>query len=354
MRLIQRLTLAILIPLLASFTLPSCKENGRLETGALSPKTNAIRKEFRKGPFCVRLQADKDTLSIAESLVLSLEAEVEEGFEAELPGFGEKLGEFGIKDYREEPPKLTSENKLLSRKTYTLEPFLSGEYTIESMLIRFRKRSDGVGTTEGGPGQAPAFDEEIATEPVTIKVTSLLEKDQKELALNPIRGPVNLPSGSIPFSLALGFVVVALVGAGFVLFFRSRRGRSLCQEAPPIPPHELAYAQLEEILDEKLIERGLVKLFFSKLSDVLRAYIENRFGIHAPKQTTEEFFAGLSRHAPFSTEQKGLLLEFLQDCDLVKFAEHQPSQEQVIGALSSCRAFIGATSAERDEPPAEA
>lgn len=353
MRLIQRLTLAILVPLLASIALPSCKENGRLETGAPSPKTSAIRKEIRKGPFCVRLQADKDTLSIAESLVLSLEVEVEEGFEAELPGFGEKLGEFGIKDYREDPPKLTSENKLLSRKTYTLEPFLSGEYTIESMSVRFRKKSEGLGAAEKSPGQAPAFDDEIATEPVTIKVTSLLEKDQKELALNPIRGPVSLPSGPLPLALVVGFVVVALAGAAAFFLFRRRKGGSRRQEAPPIPPHELAYAQLQEILDQKLIERGLVKLFFSRISDVLRAYIENRFGIHAPKQTTEEFFAGLSRHAPFSTEQKGLLLEFLQDCDLVKFAEHRPSQEQVLGALSSCRAFIGATSAERNEPPAE-
>ena len=109
----------------------------------MKPKVNEIRKEYRKGPVCVRLAADKDAVSIAESVLLTIEAEVEEGFEAELPQFGEKLGEFGIRDYREDPPRLTPEGKVLTRKIYTLDPFLSGDYTIAPMQVRFRKQADG-------------------------------------------------------------------------------------------------------------------------------------------------------------------------------------------------------------------
>ncbi|MHC1741800.1 MAG: hypothetical protein AB9873_02070 [Syntrophobacteraceae bacterium] len=345
----MRLSIFIFIPWFASAALLSCKEVGKPDVGVASPKSNEIRKEYRKGPVCVRLSADKSSMSIAELLVLSLEAEVDEGFEAELPGFGEKLGEFGIKDYREDPRRLTPQNKILSRKTYTLEPFLSGDYTLESMLVRFRKKSEGGKMPEGGSGQGPAWDDEIATEAFTIKVTSLLEKDQKELALNPIRGPVSLPSGPFAYFLALGLLAVALVGGGVVFFLRSKRGGSRNHEAPPVPAHELAFGQLEAIIDEKLIDRGLYKLFFSRISDVLRAYIENRFGIHAPKQTTEEFFAGLGRNASFSAEQKGLLVEFLHDCDLVKFAELQPSEAQALKAMESCKAFIGATSTSQPQ-----
>ena len=98
----------------------------------------------------MRLLADKDSMSIAESVVLTIEAEVEDGYEAELPRFGEKLGEFGIRDYREDPPRLTPGSKIVSRKIYTLEPFLSGDYTISPMQVRFRKKADG--SAGGGSG----------------------------------------------------------------------------------------------------------------------------------------------------------------------------------------------------------
>jgi hypothetical protein len=112
---------------------------------------------------------------------------------------------------------------------------------------------------------------------------------------------------------------------------------------PVLPPHELAYRQLQEIIDERLIERGELKLFFSKISDVLRSYIENRFGIHAPKRTTEEFLSDIGRDASFPSDYKGLLVGFLQNCDLVKFAEHFPSPEEAAKAVDSCRAFVDAT-----------
>ena len=269
-----------------------------------------------------------------------------------LPSFGEKLGEFGIRDYREEPPRLTSEGKIAARKSYTLEPFLSGDYTISPMAVRFRKKAGGNLGVGYGSDDNGTWEHEITTEEITIRVNSLLEKDQKELALNPIKGPVSLPAEPVSLVfILLGLGAAALVGGG-ALFLVKRRGAAGSQHAAPVlPAHELAYRQLQEILDEKLIERRELKLFFSKLSDVLRGYIENRFGIHAPRRTTEEFLADISRDAPFSAEHKGLLEEFLQDCDLVKFAEHYPEQAEITKAVDSCRAFIEATKAQPSEEP---
>jgi hypothetical protein len=353
MRLIRRLIFFSLMVLLLPAALTSCGETGKPEAEVARPKADEIRKEYRKGPLCVRLSADRDSLSIAESVVLTLEAEVEEGFEAELPGFGEKLGELGIRDYRDEPPRLTPDGKIVSRKTYTLDPFLSGDYTIASMQVRFRKKAAGSAGTGVGSTDSASWDHEITTEEITLKVHSLLEKDQKELALNPIRGPVGLPRGPVPLMyVLLGLGAAALVAGGVFLFFKRKGAAGRQVSAPVIPAHELAYRQLQEILDEKLIERGEIKLLFSKLSDVLRGYIENRFGIHAPRRTTEEFLSDIGRNAPFSPEQKRLLMEFLRDCDLVKFAEHTPSLDEINKAMDSCKAFIESTreDAERERP----
>ena len=300
----------------------------------------------------MRLSADKDSMSIAESVVLTIEAEVEEGFEAELPRFGEKLGEFGIRDYREDPPRLTPEGKIVIEKDLYARTLPFGRlhhFSHAGAIPQESRWNRGKGS---GPNDGGSWEHEIATEEITIKVNSLLEKDQKELALNPIKGPVGLPREPISLLFVLlGLGAAALVAGGVFLFFKRKGAANRQHEAPAIPAHELAYRQLQEILDEKLIERGEIKLFFSKVSDVLRGYIENRFGIHAPRRTTEEFLSDISRDAPFSSEHKGLLMEFLQDCDLVKFAEHYPSQAKSPRPVDSCKAFIDATKAQPSEEP---
>lgn len=337
-----------LLALASPALLTSCNATGKTEAAAAPPKGAEIKKEYRKGPLCVLLVVDKDSITIAESVILTIEAEVEEGFQAELPKFGEKLGEFGIRDYRDDPPHLTSERKIVSKKTYTLDPFLSGDYTIASLPVKFRKKADADPGTGSEPGDGGSWDGEIATEAITIKVRSLLPEDRREPALNPIRGPVDLPSSPLRFLyILIGLAAAgALAGVSFVLFRKKRRTES--SPVAAIPAHELAFQQLQAIIDERLIERGEIKLFFGKVSDVLRGYIENRFGIQAPRRTTEEFLQDISRNAPFDADRKTLLTEFLHDCDLVKFAEYAPAHGEIERACRSCRAFIEATREDRE------
>ena len=109
----------------------------------MRPQANEIRKEYRKGPFCVRVLADKDSMSIAESTSPDHRGRGRGRLRGRASRFGEKLGEFGIRDYREDPPRLTPEGKIITGKVYTLEPFLSGDYTISPMQVRFRNKAEG-------------------------------------------------------------------------------------------------------------------------------------------------------------------------------------------------------------------
>ena len=322
----------------------SCGGGNKPGGEPVPPRAKEIRKETRKGPFCVRILADKDSPSIAESVILTIEADAPKGYDAQLPRFGEKLGEFLIREYRDEPPRLTADGRIVVRKIYTLDPFLSGDYAIAPMKVTFRKKADTGTPSNAGTDEADPGEHEVESEEITIQVHSLLEKDQKEPTLNPIRGPLALPSGSIPTAyLLMGAVAAVVAGCGAYLFFKRKRRACGDLAATMIPAHELAARQLREILDSGFVERGEIKLFFSKISDVLRSYIENRFGIHAPKRTTEEFLLDISRDAPFPSDLKNLLMEFLRNCDLVKFAEHTPREDEISRAVESCMAFIQAT-----------
>jgi hypothetical protein len=104
--------------------------------------------------------------------------------------------------------------------------------------------------------------------------------------------------------------------------------------------HEIAYEELKRLLAEKLVEQGAVKDFYLRLSHILRHYIEDRFGLHAPERTTEEFLLDLGSTQALIPHHKELLKEFLNHCDMVKFAEHQPSTMEIQQTFDSCKQFI--------------
>ncbi|MBN1845835.1 MAG: DUF4381 family protein, partial [Sedimentisphaerales bacterium] len=285
----------------------------------------------RRGPARLLVQVDRQEITIAERLTLVLAAEIDEDFEIEMPRFGEKLEQFGIVDYRNPPARLTEKGKLLYRRSYVLEPFLSGNYTIPAMKILFRKKGD--------PDQKTY---ELETEEIPIQVKSLLAETVADLEIREIAGPVSLPPPRRGWIYGLLAGSAALVLAGIILW-RRRRRRVAALATSRIPAHELAYRELEGLLAEHLVEQGRVKLFYYRLSDILRGYLENRFGLHAPERTTEEFLAELGSGETLHGDHQQLLAEYLQHCDLVKFAERQPTTQDIQRTFDACKRFIGET-----------
>jgi hypothetical protein len=105
-----------------------------------------------------------------------------------------------------------------------------------------------------------------------------------------------------------------------------------------------ALARLSRLADEGLIEAGLVEQFYIRLSDIVRQYIERRFRIHAPKQTTREFLA-LARDHSRLAKYRHEAGQCLQAADMVKFARFRPDRGQSDEALENARQFVRASAA---------
>lgn len=317
-----RRTGTALLCVLAAALLLSC------EDGADEAETFdfAIDESFERGPMTLSLRVDRDEITIAGTIHLVLEARVDEGYAIEMPKFGDKLEQFGIVDFRDPPQTLDGENRVVVSRMYTLEPFLSGEYIVPPMTVSFWKKDDAENRHQ------------IETEEIAITVNSLLPEDHAELQIKEIAPPVGLPKESKAWLYGVCVLVVAAV-AGIVVFlwWRRKRGEGL---AETIPPHELAFSALEAVLAENLIEKGQYKQFYIKVSDVLRRFIENRFFLHAPERTTEEFLAELRASDVLATAHKALLRDFLEHCDLVKFAEHHPANDDIQQTFDTCKQFI--------------
>ena len=119
--------------------------------------------------------------------------------------------------------------------------------------------------------------------------------------------------------------VVAAAGIYFFLRYQKSLPEPVKPPVPEIPAWEKAYQELEALRRENLLDKGLFKEFFTRVSDIARYYMEDRFKIHAPHMTTEEFLYYLGVCGHLNETQKKALQEFLNSCDMVKFAKYAPT-----------------------------
>jgi hypothetical protein len=303
-------------------------------TDAKGKKTEfEIDKDYQRGPLAVHVRVDKSKVTIAETILLELEAAIEPAYEVQMPKIDKVLENFGIVDWDNMGDKLDENNNVVSRYQYRLEPFLSGTLPIPAFTFEFYDVN--------GPEEKV---HELATEPIDIEVTSLLGEQRAELKIADIEGVVEMPAQPSYWWIWALCIITASGGAGFWLRLRRRRVEELIRTFKPA--HEIAYARLRELIKQDLVKAGKIKEFYERISDILRHYIEHRFNLRAPERTTEEFLAELPFANVLSQSDQERLGEFLRHCDLVKFAKHQPTSEQIQKTFDLVKDFIETTKSE--------
>lgn len=148
-----------------------------------------------------------------------------------------------------------------------------------------------------------------------------------------IKGLVPLPHGWWWLWLLLAVVAAAVA---FWLWRRRQQPGVSVFVPPPLTPFEVAIRELRRLRDEN----PPVEEFYTRLSDIVRQYLEGQMGLHAPERTTEEFLFEVSRDHSLSAEHRELLGAFLQEADLVKFAKFQPGAEDKERALEAAEKFV--------------
>ena len=138
-----------------------------------------------------------------------------------------------------------------------------------------------------------------------------------------IKPPVEIPSGLEWLWWTLG--ALALVALFYALWRYLRKRQAEIRAVPPVPAHVRARQKLQEALD--LITRP--KPFCILVSDTIRNYLEEEFDFRAPERTTEEFLHELQDTNLLTKDQKERLGEFLECCDLVKFAKYEPRETEL-------------------------
>jgi len=160
--------------------------------------------------------------------------------------------------------------------------------------------------------------------------------------LRDIKGPTAPPTGWEWLWWALAVMALGALLAGLLIFILTRRRQIAVP--PTIPPHIRAMERLMAAL-------GLIrepKPFVIAVSDTLRTYLEERFELRAPEQTTQEFLHELQHTELLPPDQKASLGEFLMRCDLVKFAKYEPEESELRRLHGAAVQFVMGTEPQPD------
>ncbi len=274
--------------------------------------------------FLVGLSHER--MSAAELLRLRLEARADPGWGIVFPEIPDSLGGFQVTERGKEERRLQADGSVVAVRTYVLEPFLPGDYAIPSLQLSF-------GETGGG-----TYPFTLVSEPLPVEVLSSLPPQLGEQDIEEVTGPETLPSRRILWYALGGLAAAGAAALALVLLLRRRRRLP----AAARPPWELAGEELERLLARGLLASGRYQEFYTGISDLVRRYVERRFAVRAPEQTTEEFLQHVQGSAALAPHRQ-LLQEFLACCDLVKFARHRPDSREVERTVDACRSFLAAT-----------
>jgi hypothetical protein len=151
--------------------------------------------------------------------------------------------------------------------------------------------------------------------------------------------------------IAGGAAIVAILTA-LILFLikRKRRPKPVAPEPPKAPLHVRTLLALEALQQKKLWEQDRQKEYHSELTDILRGYIEERFGVRALEQTTDELLASL-RLSSMPTASREQLAQVLRLADMVKFAKWKALPAENEQAIAAAIRLVQETADTRPDAP---
>ncbi len=273
-------------------------------------------------PPDIRAFVDRKTIYIGDRIKYTLKVIPAKNSETEFPKFKDNvLGDFEIKDSEQKERKGVFGKHVLSN-FYYITAYSIGRHEIPSIEIRYRQK----GSSDWNI---------VKTDAITVTVESVLPKNKKASDIKDIKGPMSFYEINWILVMSAGGAL-ALTVLSIIIYKKIKRKKPLKL------PHERAIDELEAIKAE-FARTGDVKEYYVGISDSIRHYIERIFKLKAPEMTTEEFLASLKDSIILSYEQKGLLKEFMEACDLVKFAKYAPAKKEIEGVLVTARNFIEET-----------
>lgn len=210
-------------------------------------------------------------------------------------------------------------------RAFKLDPIEVKTYVLPALEV----------TWEGGAAALP---------PLAFRVRELTEEEAAQAGkFIDIAGPEAAMRGRDSAWWFAGGLAALLAAAAAVAAYLRWRGKRDAYAPPPPPAWEVAKQRLRELRRRNLPQKGRYEAYYVDLTAILRYYIEDRFHLRAPEQTTPEFLEGARESGLLAGVQEAFLAEFLRHCDRVKFAQYRPTSEEMERGMEQVEDFVRET-----------
>ncbi len=233
---------------------------------------------------------------------------------------------------------LSSDNqRLLLEQTYRITSFDSGLHYVPPIV--FEQASEQLGKI-------------VQTNHMSLMVVNPFDEVDPQKGITDIKTPMQTPFHLSELYKYLPWVLGIILFSGIMTLIAMKYfGRNIPvkifkKEKPKIPPHVTAIEELDKLKAEKLWQRDMVKEYYSKMTDTLRHYVEERFKIHAMEKTTDEIMDAFKTIEGADAKSLDNLNQILRTSDLVKFAKHEPFPDENDLSMINSYFFINQTKIE--------
>lgn len=136
-------------------------------------------------------------------------------------------------------------------------------------------------------------------------------------------------------------LLIAVIAGAIYGYRRYKKEGTVLPKKPVPSPYESAMKALADLKQKGLWEKGLEKEYFTRLTDILRVYLQRRFGINAMEMTTREIINSLNRGDV--KDKRDYVRQILSVADFVKFAKVRPLPADNTAAYDNAVRFVEET-----------
>ena len=282
------------------------------------------------------LVADTSELTVGDLVTLSLIVSHPEDSTAVVPRLEREWGPFEVQAQTSVQTVSLTDGIRTVAKQFRVTLFAPGSFETPDLPVSIRA-SDGT----------VAY---VSPSPVQLTVNTVLSSPDDEL--KDLRSPADLSTPFWERTIVLALVSVAalvlLCGTAFFFYRRARRADEPAAASPDLrTPWEVAIQEVDRIALLDLPGRGDTREHYTLVSAVLRTYLgatclRDADGRNTDDMSTEEITTGIQQSA-FDPGNARLVIELLQEADLVKFANHEPTEGQAYEAVVQVRNIVEAT-----------
>ncbi len=282
---------------------------------------------------------EPDSIGIGDRFLYTIEVERDLMQEVYFPDFKQSVEHYEMIEDRPVDTLSREGRRLKLRKSYLMAAFQEGIHNVLPEVMYLDKNI--IDTLRG--------DDTLRLMVTTFEIDSTSHtifdiKPQRTLKFK--FGEI---SGYVTWTIiAIIILVLLFLVAKRILAHYGKSFSDIFKPAPPLPPHEIALRDLKKLHSERLWQEDKHKLYYSGLTDILRAYIAGQFGVGALEMTSDEIIEAM-RGVEIPQKQKMDLTELLRDADLVKFAKAMPEAEANEAAYTMALNFVEQTMPQPEE-----